>query len=103
MAGVAAREKLFRVDAAGRTLGRFFAVERVRDDIVLLEWEWERNVPERSPGPRAGTIVLTDPDGKELRRWDFGRFDCRENRAVVGSIRQTEAASSVASALQDGK
>lgn len=85
MAGLT-RDLLFRLETKTGILGRFRAVERARQRVALLGWVWERGV--QPAGQDRGTIVLTDPNGAELRRWACGQVELEGERVLVTRIRR---------------
>lgn len=79
------QDRLFRLETRGRTVGRFRSASRAGRKVALLGWRWE-------PGARPGamepaTIVLTDPAGKELRRWICGRVEPVGESVLADRIR----------------
>ena len=59
----------FRLEADGRTLGRFDAAEAMSGGVSLAGWRPERVADK----PVRGTIVLQGP-GSEMRRWECDRI-----------------------------
>ena len=74
----------FRLEAQGRSVGRFRAVERVPDGVALAGWLAELRASE----PVRASIVLTDRQGAELRRWDCQRIEWCADRVVVRRLRR---------------
>lgn len=50
--------------------GRILLERGIAHDSGL--WDWYR-----AGDPRAGAVLLLDPDGKERVRWDFNGWPCR--------------------------
>lgn len=84
MAGVS-EDRLFRLEAGGRTVGRFRTAERAGRRVALAGWAWERMA--RPGAMERATIVLTDATGEELRRWSCGRVEPEGDRVLAERIR----------------